>query len=216
MEINWPALTTVGAAFAGATCAQVLAHLFTLRRESLLRKQAVSRYIEHIKFDYVLAVSTLETILNRASLVTDADEFDWGKGGTYKRNYGSLMEKLDFDMNVSPRFMFNARKWFALYNQEIARFDTPEATEAKRVQLNALNQTMGLYVWGLGEIVNADRRNAPRRLLRKKAYVDGEPTYDDILAAYKKTGYPPPDRKTFEVCLKLRQRFRESVEGKAP
>lgn len=152
------AIATLGAAFAGATCAQVLSHLFTIRREDLLRWQAAQRYIDHIKFDYVLAVSSLERLLKRVTLVADADEFDLrGTTGTYKLDNGDLLGRLDFDLNVNPQFMFNARRWFAAYHQETERFNTREPA---RVQLNYLAQTLRLYLWGLTEVVNADRRRA--------------------------------------------------------
>ena len=53
---HWIALLTASASFLGATLAQIATHLFTLRREHILRDEKADRYVEHIKFDIVLAV----------------------------------------------------------------------------------------------------------------------------------------------------------------
>jgi len=211
------AIVTVGAAFAGATCAQVLSHLFTIRRENLLRWQASQRYIDHTKFDYVLAVSSLERLLSRATLIADADEFDWrSTAGTYKLDHSDLLGTLDYDLNVNPQFMFNARRWFAAYHQETERFSTPEAIRATRIQLNFLAQTLRLYLWGLTEVVNADRRRAKPRHFGKIAYVDGTASYEEVAAVYKKIGYPLPDRSIFDLSTKLLERFDQLAAKNRP
>jgi hypothetical protein len=141
------AIATLAAAFAGATCAQTLSHWFTIRRENLLRWAASQRYVDHIKFDYVLAVSALERLLDRVTLTADADLFDLRSSkGTYKLDNGNLLETLDFDLSVDPQFMFNARRWFAAFHQEVERFNVSEELSVAKVQLNYLAQTLRLYL----------------------------------------------------------------------
>jgi len=83
-------------------------------------------------------------------------------------------------------------------------------------QLNFLAQTLRLYLWGLTEVVNADRRRAKPRHFGKIAYVDGTASYEEVAAVYKKIGYPLPDRSIFDLSTKLLERFDQLAAKNRP
>ena len=216
MPFDWQWVSGVAAAFSGATFAQILSHVLTLRRDTTLREGAASRYAEHIILDYVLALSALERIFRSADLADDRDEFYLKMPGpaVYKATYGNLLDRLDFDVDVSPQFMFNARKWFAIFNQEIERFSMPECVEGCRVKLNYIGQTFALYLLAISEIVAWGKRE---RSLRFPFYRRGKwftvviPPYSEVVSAYHKLGHPAPDEKLYELVVRLDKRHRREL-----
>ena len=188
--------------------AQIMSHLFALRREHILQNETAISYMTQIRFDLVLAVSHLEEVLRAIGLEKniqdlDTQEFVWKKPSfSFTYGYINMIDKLEFNKFISGQFMLNNRKWFSNYREDIDRYSGLET--GQRILFPYFSSTSALYLQALSYIVAIGflierptffqkvRKFALRRK-EQRIYIR-EPTYEEIVKAYDSIGFTLPNR----------------------
>ena len=203
---DWAPIVIAAMSFLGATLAQIVSHLFTLRREHTLRKEKADRYVEHIKFDIVLAVSELEDLIGSTHLNSVDREFVLGPRRSYSHPYINLIQRLDFNVDINPQFMLNTRKFFSLFDQEMERFS--REVKGDKVSNQNMFAVVTLFLKGLEYIVATyriqNRSWIARKMERRVPII--EVSYQDVLDSYEPIGFKVPDKTIFDSAKEFQSK----------